>query len=338
MKKILVTGGLGYIGSHTCVELITAGYAPVIIDNLCNSKNSVLSRLENITGRTIPFYEGDIRDHILLDNVFKAEKPDAVLHFAALKSVSESFEQPLEYYSNNVKGTIYLMDAMKNHGVKSIIFSSSANIYGLQGTLPITEDMPTGHVTNPYGRTKFIMEEIMKDVQKAADDWSIILLRYFNPVGAHESGLIGEDPDGLPSNLMPYVAMVANNELPAVNVFGNDYPTPDGTGVRDYIHVVDLAKGHVAALRHKAAEAGTHIYNLGTGQGHSVLEMITAYETACGQSIPYNIHPRREGDVAASYADVTKAKRELDWEAEKTLSDMCQDSWRWISSNSSKNA
>lgn len=338
MKKILVTGGLGYIGSHTCVELISAGYIPVIIDNLCNSKKAVLDHLKKLTGQSITFYEGDVRDHVLLDRVFSDEKPDTVLHFAALKSVSESFEKPLEYYGNNVKGTIYLMDAMKAHGVKSIIFSSSASIYGLQDTLPITENMQTGQVTNPYGRTKFIMEEIMKDVQKAEKDWSITLLRYFNPVGAHDSGLIGEDPNGVPANLMPYIAMVANGDLPDVQVYGDDYETSDGTGVRDYIHVVDLAKGHVAALDKKAAQAGTHIYNLGTGQGYSVLEMIAAYESACGKPIPYKIHPRREGDVAASYANVTKANTELNWQTERTLADMCQDSWRWISSNSSKNA
>ncbi len=337
MNKILVTGGLGYIGSHTCVELLNAGYNPVIIDNLCNSKLSVLDRIKEITGKSIPFYEGDIRDHILLDKVFAEEKPDAVLHFAALKAVGESFKQPLDYYGNNVKGTIYLMDAMKSHGVKSIIFSSSANIYGLQNKLPITEDMPTGHVTNPYGRTKFIMEEIMKDVQKAEKDWSITLLRYFNPVGAHESGLIGEDPDGVPSNLMPYIAMVANGDMGDVQVFGNDYPTPDGTGIRDYIHVVDLAKGHVAALDKKSKQAGTYIYNLGTGKGYSVLDMIKAYENACGKPIPYCIQPRREGDVAASYANISLAHHDLGWSAKKTLDDMCQDSWRWISSNRSKN-
>jgi len=338
MDRVLVTGGLGYIGSHSCVELVSAGYTPVIIDNLSNSKRSVLDRLGIITGTHIPFYEGDIRDHQLLDQIFKQEKPQSVMHFAALKSVSESFEKPLDYYENNIKGTLYLMRAMHHHGVKSLIFSSSANIYGAQDTLPITEDRPTGQVTNPYGRTKFMMEEIMKDVQNADPEWSMTLLRYFNPVGAHESGLIGEDPDGIPSNLMPTLAKVANGELPEVKIFGDDFPTADGTGIRDYIHVVDLARGHIAALDKKSNIAGTHIYNLGTGHGHSVLEMITAYEAASGKKIPYNIHPRRDGDVAASYADVTKAKAELDWTATKTLTDMCYDSWRWVSSNASKNA
>jgi len=282
MNKILVTGGLGYIGSHTIVELIDNGYTPVIVDNLINSKISVLDNLKKITGTDIKFYEGDIRDHILMNKIFETEKLDAVLHFAALKAVGESFEQPLEYYGNNVKGTIYLMDAMERYGVKTIIFSSSANIYGLQDKLPITEDMPTGDVTNPYGRTKFMMEEILKDVQKSRSDWSVTLLRYFNPVGAHESGLIGEDPEGVPSNLMPYIAKVANGDLDKVAVFGNDYPTSDGTGVRDYIHVVDLAKGHIAALNKVGKIEGTHIYNLGTGTGVSVLELIHSYGAACG--------------------------------------------------------
>ena len=334
MNKILVTGGLGYIGSHTIVELIDNGYTPVIVDNLINSKISVLDNLKKITGTDIKFYEGDIRDHILMNKIFETEKLDAVLHFAALKAVGESFEQPLEYYGNNVKGTIYLMDAMERYGVKTIIFSSSANIYGLQDKLPITEDMPTGDVTNPYGRTKFMMEEILKDVQKSRSDWSVTLLRYFNPVGAHESGLIGEDPEGVPSNLMPYIAKVANGDLDKVAVFGNDYPTSDGTGVRDYIHVVDLAKGHIAALNKVGKIEGTHIYNLGTGTGVSVLELIHSYGTACGKELPYNVQRRRKGDAPASYADATKAKRELDWSCEKSVADMCQDSWRWVSNKS----
>ena len=334
MNKILVTGGLGYIGSHTIVELIDNGYTPVIVDNLINSKISVLDNLKKITGTDIKFYEGDIRDHILMNKIFETEKLDAVLHFAALKAVGESFEQPLEYYGNNVKGTIYLMDAMERYGVKTIIFSSSANIYGLQDKLPITEDMPTGDVTNPYGRTKFMMEEILKDVQKSRSDWSVTLLRYFNPVGAHESGLIGEDPEGVPSNLMPYIAKVANGELDNVAVFGNDYATPDGTGVRDYIHVVDLAKGHIAALNNVGKTEGTHIYNLGTGIGVSVLELINAYGKACEKELPYDIHPRRKGDAPASYADASKAERELSWSCEKSVADMCQDSWRWVSNKS----
>jgi len=334
MKKILVTGGLGYIGSHTCVELLNAGYTPVIVDNLVNSKISILDRLKQITGQDIKFYEGDIRDHLLMNSIFETENLDAVLHFAALKSVGESFEQPLEYYGNNVKGTIYLMDAMKKYGVKTIIFSSSANIYGLQDKLPITEDMPTGDVTNPYGRTKFMMEEILKDVQKSRSDWSVTLLRYFNPVGAHESGLIGEDPDGVPSNLMPYIAKVASGELDKVAVFGNDYPTLDGTGVRDYIHVVDLAKGHIAALDKVGTTEGTHIYNLGAGTGISVLELINAYGTSCDKDLPIDIQPRRKGDAPASYADVSKANKELGWSCEKSVADMCQDSWRWVSNKS----
>ena len=329
-QTILVTGGLGYIGSHACVELCSAGHTPIILDNLCNSKKSVLARLNKIIGHDIKFYEGDVRDHRLLDKIFTNEKFDTVMHFAALKSVGESFEKPLDYYNNNVKGTLYLMDAMRDHNVKSIIFSSSANIYGLQNILPITEDMPTGDVTNPYGRTKFIIEEILKDTQKAHSDWSVILLRYFNPVGAHESGLIGEDPDGVPSNIMPYLAKVANGEIDNVPVFGDDYDTVDGTGVRDYIHVTDLAKGHVAALDKKGHVEGTHIYNLGTGHGHSVLELISAYKSTTGRDVPHYIDPRREGDVAASYADASKAQSELEWQTEKTLDDMCHDSWRWV--------
>ena len=306
----------------------------IIVDNLVNSKPSVLANLKTITGQDITFYEGDIRDHKLMNRIFETENLDAVLHFAALKSVGESFEQPLEYYGNNVKGTIYLMDAMERYGVKTIIFSSSANIYGLQDQLPITENMPTGDVTNPYGRTKFMMEEILKDVQKSRSDWSVTLLRYFNPVGAHDSGLIGEDPDGVPSNLMPYIAKVANGELDKVAVFGDDYPTPDGTGVRDYIHVVDLAKGHTAALNKVGKTEGTHIYNLGTGIGVSVLELITSYETACGKKLSYDIKPRRKGDAPASYADTSKANKELEWQTTKSVADMCQDSWRWVSNKS----
>jgi len=330
MQKIILTGGLGYIGSHVCVELVNMGYIPVIIDNLCNSKRSVHGRLRDITNIDITFYEGDIRDHDFINSVFKRENPQSVIHLAALKSVGESVRKPLDYYDVNVNGTRILLDVMNHHNVKHIVYSSSATVYGDRNPSPLTEDMPIGQVVNPYGRTKYIGEVLLEDLYQADNDWSICVLRYFNPVGAHESGLIGEDPKDIPNNLMPYVAKVASGELDKVTVFGNDYDTPDGTGLRDYIHVVDLAKGHVTALKQKDHT----IYNLGTGQAHSVLDVMQAYETACGKQIPHIISDRREGDVAICYADCTKAEKELNWRAEKTLQDAAQDSWRWITSSS----
>lgn len=334
MKTILVTGGLGYIGSHVCVELMTDGFTPVIIDNLCNSDISTLDNIEKITGVRPQFYQNDIRDGVALSNIFDMHDIDCVMHFAGLKAVGESVEKPILYYQNNVEGTLCLLEAMNSANVKKIIFSSSATVYGEPPTLPINEDMPTGQVTNPYGRSKYMVEEVLKDLHTADSAWSISLLRYFNPVGAHESGFIGESPRGIPNNLMPYIAMVANGDLPSLSVFGDDYDTVDGTGVRDYIHVVDLAKGHIAALTHKSTDQGVHIYNLGTGQGHSVLEVLKAYKNASQKAIPYTIQLRRDGDIAASWASPDKAKSELHWKATKTLQDMVIDSWRWISKSS----
>jgi UDP-glucose 4-epimerase len=330
MQKILVTGGLGYIGSHICVELVNAGYTPVIIDNLCNSKRSIHDRLKDITKADIVFYEGDIRDFNFLNDVFHKEKPQSVIHLAALKSVGQSVKKPLDYYDVNVNGTCILLNVMNDHGIKHFVYSSSATVYGDQSPSPLTEEMPTGQVVNPYGRTKYIGEVMLEDLYQSDNSWSICVLRYFNPVGAHESGLIGEDPKDIPNNLMPYVAKVAAGELDKVTVFGNDYDTPDGTGLRDYIHVVDLAKGHVTALQQK----GQTIYNLGTGNAHSVLDVIKAYEVASGKPIPYHISNRREGDVAICFADCSKAKKELKWRTEKTLQDAANDSWRWITSSS----
>ena len=333
MSTILVTGGAGFIGSHTVVELIQAGHSPVIIDNLCNASPQVIGRITEITGHTPTFYHGDIRDRELLRRIFAEHPIQSVIHFAALKAVGESVKKPLEYYSNNVSGSLILLEEMQRAGVKSIVFSSSATVYGDPDTVPITETAPLGDATNPYGASKQMMERMMADLHTADPAWSVILLRYFNPIGAHPSGRIGEQPNGIPNNLLPYVCQVAAGKLAELSVFGDDYPTPDGTGVRDYIHVVDLALGHVAALDKKSREAGVHIYNLGTGKGSSVLDIIRAFETASGKKIPYAIKPRRAGDIAECYADPARAAAELDWHAERSLDDMMRDSWRWQSGN-----
>ena len=331
--SILVTGGAGYIGSHTCVELLQAGLEPVVVDNFSNSKPEALRRVERITGRAVPFHAVDIRDRAGLREVFKRHEIEAVVHFAGLKAVGESVREPLRYYDNNVSGTVALCEVMAEAGVKRIVFSSSATVYGDPHSVPIREDFPVGSTTNPYGRSKFIIEEILRDLHVADPDWRVILLRYFNPVGAHESGLIGEDPNGLPNNLMPFVAQVAVGRLPSLRVFGNDYATPDGTGVRDYIHVVDLAQGHVAALRYLAAHPGVGTFNLGTGRGYSVLDMVRAFSQASGREIPYQIVARREGDIACCYADPTLARELLEWQAERDIEAMCVDTWRWQSAN-----
>ncbi len=328
MKNILVTGGTGYIGSHTVVELITRGYNAIIIDNLSNSDESVLDRIEMITGVKPKFYHGDIRDRELLEKIFSENKIDAVINFAGLKAVGESCKLPLMYYDNNIYGALALLEIMEKYGVKTFVFSSSATVYGDPKKLPLDEDCEVGKTTNPYGTTKYFIERILEDVAKADNTWTMIVLRYFNPVGAHPSGLIGEDPKGIPNNLMPYVAKVATGELEKVHVFGNDYPTPDGTGVRDYIHVVDLAIGHIMALE-KCIHSGLHIYNLGTGNGYSVLDMIKAFGRASNQDLPYDIDPRRPGDIAECYACADKAKNELGWTAKLNLDDMCRDQWNW---------
>lgn len=330
---ILVTGGAGYIGTHTCVELIQAGYEVVIVDNLYNSSEEAVKRVERITNHSIPFYKVDLLDRQALETVFEQEKIDSVIHFAGMKAVGESVEKPLEYYHNNITGTLILCDVMRKHGVKNIIFSSSATVYGDPAFVPITEECPKGIITNPYGQTKGMLEQILTDIYISDSEWNIVLLRYFNPIGAHESGLIGEDPKGIPNNLVPYIAQVAIGKLKCLGVFGNDYPTPDGTGVRDYIHVVDLAKGHVKALKKLEPGSGVNIYNLGTGNGYSVLDVLHAYEKACGKSLPYEIKPRRAGDIATCYCDASKAKRELGWAAEKNIEDMCKDSWKWQTMN-----
>ena len=332
-KKILITGGAGYIGSHTALELLNEGYEVVVYDNLCNSSKESLKRVEELTGKMITFYEGDVMDEAALKAMLEKEGVDAVIHCAALKAVGESVQKPLEYYRNNITGTLTLMDVMKQTGVKNIVFSSSATVYGSPEEMPITEECPKGQCTNPYGWTKSMMEQIMTDVQKANPDMNVILLRYFNPVGAHESGRIGEDPKGIPNNLVPYIAQVAVGKLKCLGVFGNDYPTPDGTGVRDYIHVVDLAVGHVKALQKFNDKPDVYIYNLGTGKGYSVLDVVKAYEKACGKTIPYEIKPRRAGDIATCYSDATKAKNELGWEAQYGIEEMCADSWKWQSMN-----
>ncbi len=331
--KILCTGGAGYIGSHTCVELLNEGYEVVVIDNLSNSSEEALRRVEKITGKKLTFYEGDIRDHGMLKRIFSEHRIDAVIHFAGLKAVGESVEKPLEYYENNIGGTLVLCDEMRSHGVKNIIFSSSATVYGDPAFIPITEECPKGSPTNPYGWTKSMLEQILTDIHTSDEEWNVVLLRYFNPIGAHESGLIGEDPKGIPNNLVPYIAQVAVGKREALGVFGDDYDTPDGTGVRDYIHVVDLARGHVKALSKLAAGTGVSIYNLGTGVGYSVLDVLHAYEKACGKTLPYVIKPRRAGDIATCYCNAEKAKRELSWVAEKNIGDMCADSYRWQSQN-----
>lgn len=331
--KILVTGGAGYIGSHTCVELLNAGYDVVVVDNLSNSSKVALDRVAQITGKQVTFYEADVLDHEKMHAIFKKENVDAVIHFAGLKAVGESVEKPLEYYTNNIAGTLVLLDEMKKANVKNIIFSSSATVYGTPKEIPITEKCPKGTCTNPYGWSKWMVEQMLMDVYTADPSWNIMLLRYFNPIGAHESGLIGEDPKGIPNNLLPYVAQVAIGKLKEVGVFGNDYDTPDGTGVRDYIHVVDLANGHVKALEQIKKDAGLKIYNLGTGHGYSVLDVIHAFEKACGHEIPYAIKPRRAGDIAMCYADSALAKEELGWQAQYDLDQMCASSWKWQSMN-----
>ena len=330
---VLVTGGAGYIGSHTCVELLNAGYEVVVVDNLYNSSEKALERVEEITGKKLKFYQADLLDREAVKRIFDQESIQAVIHFAGLKAVGESVQKPLEYYHNNITGTLILCDEMRNHGVKNIVFSSSATVYGSPEEMPITEECPKGQCTNPYGWTKSMMEQIMTDVQKANPDMNVILLRYFNPVGAHESGRIGEDPKGIPNNLMPYITQVAVGKLKELGVFGNDYDTPDGTGVRDYIHVVDLAKGHVKALKKIEDNSGLSIYNLGTGKGYSVLDIVKNFEAATGVKIPYVIKPRRPGDIATCYSDASKAERELGWKAENGIKEMCADSWRWQSQN-----
>ena len=331
--SILVAGGAGYIGSHTCVELLNAGYEVVVIDNLYNSSEEALKRVEKITGKTVKFYEGDLLNREDVENVFEQESIDSVIHFAGLKAVGESVAKPLEYYHNNITGTLILCDVMRQHGCKSIVFSSSATVYGDPAFVPITEECPKGKITNPYGQTKGMLEQILTDLYVGDPEWKVILLRYFNPIGAHKSGLIGEDPKGIPNNLVPYIAQVSVGKLEKLGVFGNDYPTPDGTGVRDYIHVVDLAVGHVKAIEKLNSLEGVEIYNLGTGKGYSVLEVLHAYEKACGKTLPYEIKERRPGDIPTCYADSAKAKRELGWEAQYGIEEMCEDSYRWQSMN-----
>ncbi len=335
---ILVTGGAGFIGSHTCVELMNAGYEVVIVDNLSNSCREAITRIEKITGKNVKFYEANLLEQDKLNQIFDAEKIDAVIHFAGLKAVGESVQKPLEYYHNNITGTLCLCEAMRSHGCKSIVFSSSATVYGDPAFVPITEECPKGVITNPYGKTKSMLEDILQDLCVADPEWKVILLRYFNPIGAHESGLIGENPKGIPNNLVPYITQVAVGKLKSLGVFGDDYDTPDGTGVRDYIHVVDLAEGHVKALEKldemkKKDDNGAKIYNLGTGVGYSVLDVVHSFERASGITIPYEIKPRRAGDIATCYADSSKAKKELHWEAKKDMNQMCEDSWRWQSQN-----
>ena len=333
MAKVLITGGAGYIGSHTAVELLKEGHEVVVCDNLCNSSRESIRRVEELTGKTVAFYEGDVLDEAALEKMLGEEKVDAVIHCAALKAVGESVQKPLEYYHNNITGTLTLLRVMDRVGVKNIVFSSSATVYGDVEVMPITEECPKGQCTNPYGWTKSMMEQIMTDFQKANPEWNVILLRYFNPVGAHESGRIGEDPKGIPNNLMPYIAQVAVGKREKLGVFGDDYDTPDGTGVRDYIHVVDLAIGHVKAVNYILTNPGLDVINLGTGKGYSVLDMVKAFSKACGRDLPYEIKPRRAGDVAICYADPSKAERVLGWKAERGLDEMCQDSWRWQSQN-----
>ena len=330
--NILLTGGAGYIGSHTCIELISAGHTVVIADNLCNSSKKAVSRVEEITGAKIPFYEIDVCDYDSLSTVFEENKIDAVIHFAGLKAVGESCEIPLRYYRNNIDSTLTLLEVMKKYGCHNFVFSSSATVYGIPKTVPLVETMPTS-CTNPYGWTKLMIEQILTDVTKADPELSVVLLRYFNPIGAHESGRIGENPNGVPNNLMPYITQVAVGKLKQLGVFGDDYPTHDGTGVRDYIHVVDLAKGHVKAIDYASCHKGTEIVNLGTGVGYSVLDIVKAFIKVNGVDIPYAIKPRRAGDIAECYADPTKALKVLGWKAEKNLEDMCRDSWNWQKNN-----
>lgn len=330
--KILVTGGAGYIGSHTCVELLNDGHEVVVIDNFVNSSPESISRVEQITGKKVTLYEGDIRDEKILSRIFKEHTIDFVIHFAGLKAVGESCEKPIEYYNNNLYGTLVLVETMRKHGCKKIVFSSSATVYGTPESLPLSEESKVGGTTNPYGTSKYFQEIMLKDIYASDQEWTVVLLRYFNPVGAHESGMIGEDPKGIPNNLTPFIAKVAIGELKEIGVFGDDYPTPDGTGVRDYIHVVDLAKGHVAAID-KIKESGVFVYNLGTGIGYSVLDVIHAFEKACGKKLPYAVKPRRAGDIAACYADASKAERELGWKAELGIDEMCSSLWNWQTKN-----
>ncbi len=330
---ILVTGGAGYIGSHTVVELQNAGYDVVVMDNLSNSSEKSLKRVEQITGKPVKFYKADILDREATEEIFAKESIDSVIHFAGLKAVGESVRKPWEYYHNNIAGTLVLLDVMRSHNVKNIIFSSSSTVYGTPEKVPVTEETPKGECTNPYGWTKSMLEQILSDVQKSDPAWNVILLRYFNPIGAHKSGLIGENPNGIPNNLMPYITQVAVGKLKELGVFGNDYPTPDGTCIRDYIHVCDLAAGHVKALDKLKENAGLSIYNLGTGNGYSVLEVIENFEKATGKKIPYSIKPRREGDIPENFANADKAYRELGWKAQYGILEMCQDSWRWQSRN-----
>ena len=331
--KILLTGGAGFIGSHTLIELTEAGHEAVVVDNLDNSSPISLKRVAKIIGKEVPFVEADVRDKAAMDKVFSNYNIDAVIHFAGLKAVGESVAKPLEYYENNMNSTFVLIDTMRRHNVKNIIFSSSATVYGDPAIIPITEECPKGHCTNPYGQTKSMLEEVLMDVQKADNEWNVVLLRYFNPIGAHKSGLIGENPNGIPNNLMPYITQTAIGIRKELGVFGNDYDTPDGTGVRDYIHVVDLACGHVAALKAIQRKCGLAIYNLGTGHGYSVLDVVKAFEKANGLKVPYSIKPRRPGDIATCYCNPAKAKAELGWEAQYGIEDMCRDSWRFQKQN-----
>ena len=331
--KILVTGGAGYIGSHTLIELDKAGYEMVVVDNLMNSQKESLVRVASIIGKEIPFYEVDIRNREALSAVMDQYQFDACIHFAGLKAVGESVAKPLEYYENNMNGTFVLLDELRKHGCKNIIFSSSATVYGNPAIIPITEECPKGHCTNPYGQTKSMLEEVLMDLQRADQEWNVVLLRYFNPIGAHKSGLIGENPNGIPNNLMPYITQVAVGKRKELGVFGNDYDTPDGTGVRDYIHVVDLACAHVCALKAIESQCGLAVYNIGTGNGYSVLDVVTAFEKVNGVKVPYSIQPRRPGDIATCYCNPAKAKTELGWEAQYGIEEMCRDSWNWQSQN-----
>ena len=330
---ILVTGGAGYIGSHTVVELQNAGYDVVVLDNLSNASEKALDRVSKITGKPVKFYKADILDRDALNDIFDKETIESCIHFAGLKAVGESVVKPWEYYENNIAGTLTLVDVMRKNNVKNIIFSSSATVYGDPAQIPITEECPKGQCTNPYGWTKSMLEQVLTDIQKADPEWNVMLLRYFNPIGAHKSGTIGENPNGIPKNLMPYITQVAVGKLKELGVFGNDYDTPDGTGVRDYIHVVDLAKGHVKALKKIEENPGLAIYNLGTGKGYSVLDIVKNFEAATGVKIPYVIKPRRAGDIATCYCDASKAEKELGWKAENGIREMCEDSWRWQSNN-----